>query len=350
MEFWIIGVMGPNNPLPQLSNNPAIHRSTNPSILLSKRFMLRVLTYHRVANLQDSPALHPQIISATPKNFEKQMRLVAQKYQAVSMAQMLEAIAKKKSLPPRAVLITFDDAYYDFGVAWSILRSLKLTATLFVPTAYPDHPERAFWWDRLYRAMMNSSYRELKLAPFGVLPLADAKMQAESLKRVQNHIKNISHHDATALVNEVCEKLGSKPLVQKSVLSWKELRQLAKEGVTMCAHTQTHPIMTQLTPEDLRREVVGAQDDLKREIGETLPIFCYPSGSHDDAVVKVLREESFTVAFTTMKGQNDLRTTDLLRLRRTNMTRRTSLPIFRAKLWRWGADVDRWRQKRKQKS
>jgi len=310
-------------------------------------FMLRVLTYHRVANLQDAPNLHPQIISATPANFEKQMRYVAQKYRVVSMPQVLEAIAKKTSLPPRAILITFDDAYFDFGIAWSILKSLQLTATLFVPTAYPDHPERAFWWDRLYRAIMKASPREFKLASLGVLPLADAKMRAESLKRVQNQIKNIPHREATALVDEVCEKLDSKPPAQKSVLSWKELRQLAKEGVTMCAHTQTHPIMTQLTPEDLRREVVGSQDDLKREIGETLPIFCYPSGSLDDAVVNVLREENFTVAFTTMKGQNDLRTADLLRLRRTNMTRRTSLPIFRVKLMKWGSYVDRWRQKRK---
>ncbi len=311
--------------------------------------MLRVLTYHRVANLQDTPSLHPQIISATPANFEKQMRFVAAKYQVVSMPQVLETIAKKASPPRRAVLITFDDAYYDFGVAWAILKSLKMTATLFVPTAYPDHPERAFWWDRLYRAVMNTSRRELHLNALGTLPLNDAKMRPQSLKRLQNHVKNISHREAMVFVDEVCEKLDSKPVVQKSVLSWKELRQLAKEGVTMCAHTQTHPIMTQLTPEVLRCEVVGSQADLKREIGETLPIFCYPSGSHDDAVVNVLREENFTVAFTTMKGQNDLRTADLLRLRRTNMTRRTSLPIFRVKLMRWGAYVDRWRQKRKQR-
>jgi peptidoglycan/xylan/chitin deacetylase (PgdA/CDA1 family) len=265
------------------------------------------------------------------------------------MPEVLEAIAKKQRLPQRAVLVTFDDAYFDFDIAWSILKPLKLPATLFVPTAYPDQPERAFWWDRLYRAMMNASRRELKIAPLGVLPLADAKTRAASLKSVQNHIKTIPHREATALVDAICEKLDSKPLVQKSVLSWKELRQLAKEGVTMCAHTQTHPIMTQLTLEDLRREVVGSQEDLKREIGAALPIFCYPSGSHDDAVVKVLREENFRVAFTTVKGQNDLRTADLLRLRRTNMTRRTSLPFFRVKLMKWGSYVDRWRQKRRQK-
>jgi peptidoglycan/xylan/chitin deacetylase (PgdA/CDA1 family) len=313
-------------------------------------FMLRVLTYHRVANLQDSPLLHPQIISATPENFSRQMRFVARHYHAVSLPAVFEAIEKKAPLPPRAVLITFDDAYDDFAtVAWPILKSLKLAATLFVPTAYPDQPERAFWWDRLYRAFMQASREELKGTPLGDLPLVDANARQQSLRRAQNYVKAVAHRQAMTFVDEICARLDSPPLAQKSVLSWNELRQLAKEGVALCAHTQTHPIMTQLSPEEVRQEVVGSQNDLQREIGAVLPSFCYPSGNHDDAVVKVLREEGFKLAFTTLKGQNDLRTADPLRLRRTNMTRRTSLPIFRVKLWRWGAYLDRWRQKIKQR-
>jgi len=312
--------------------------------------MLRVLTYHRVANLHDSPNLHPQIISATPANFTKQMRFLTKRYRIVSMPEVLEAIAKKERLPQRAVLITFDDAYYDFGeVAWPILKSLNLPATLFVPTAYPDQPARAFWWDRLYRAAMNTARIELRSTPVGILPLADIKMRQQSLKRLQNYIKKIPHGEAMALIDEICDKLDSTALAQKSVLSWNELRQLAKEGVTLCAHTQTHPIMTQLSTEEVRQEVVRSQNDLQREIGAALPIFCYPGGSHDDTVVKILKEEGFAAAFTTLKGQNDLCTTDPLRLRRTNMTRRTSLPIFRLRLLRVGAYLDRWRQKRRQK-
>jgi peptidoglycan/xylan/chitin deacetylase (PgdA/CDA1 family) len=312
--------------------------------------MLRVLTYHRVANLQDSPLLHPQIISATPENFQRQMRFLAKKYQVISLARAFDSIEKKAPLPPRAVLITFDDAYYDFAtVAWPILKSLKLPATLFVPTAYPDQPERAFWWDRLYRAFMQSSQKELKGTPLGDLSLPDAAARQSSLRRVQNYVKTVPHSEAMALVDEICAKLDSRPLAQKSVLSWKELRQLAKEGVTLCAHTQTHPIMTQLSREEVRREVAGSQNDLQREIGEALPIFCYPGGIHDDTVVDILKEEGFAMAFTTLKGQNDLRTADPLRLRRTNMTRRTSLPIFRLRLLRFGAYLDRWRQKRRLK-
>lgn len=313
--------------------------------------MLRVLTYHRVANLQDSPLLHPQIISATPENFSRQMRFLARNYHAVSLPEVFNAIAKKTALPQQAVLITFDDAYYDFAtVAWPILKALKLPATLFVPTAYPDQPERAFWWDRLYRAFMQTSRKELKETPLGDLPLTDANARQHSLRRVQNHVKTVPHKQAMALVDQICAKLDSLPFAQKTVLSWNELRQLAKEGVALCAHTQTHPIMTQLSQAEIRQEVAGSQNDLKREIGETLPIFCYPSGSHDDTVVDILKEEGFTMAFTTLKGQNDLQTVDPLRLRRTNMTRRTSLPIFRLRLLRVGAYVDRWRQKRRLKN
>jgi peptidoglycan/xylan/chitin deacetylase (PgdA/CDA1 family) len=309
------------------------------------------LTYHRVANLRDSTTLHPQIISATPANFARQMKFLAGKYRVVSMPQVLEAMAKRTRLPQRAVLITFDDAYYDFGeVVWPILKSFRFPATLFVPTAYPDQPERSFWWDRLYRAVMNASPTELRSTQIGVLPLADANMRRQSLKRLQNYVKNVPHREAMAIVDEVCNQLDSQPLVQKSVLSWNELRQLAKEGVTLCAHTQTHPIMTQLSAEDVRQEVVGSQRDLQREVGAALPIFCYPSGNHDDTVVNILKEEGFAAAFTTLKGQNDLRTADPLRLRRTNMTRRTSLPIFRFRLLRFGAYLDRWRQKRRQKN
>jgi peptidoglycan/xylan/chitin deacetylase (PgdA/CDA1 family) len=293
--------------------------------------------------------LHPQIISATPENFARQMRFLAKRYRVVSMPEVLEAIAERRSLPPRAVLVTFDDAYFDFGIAWSILKSLKMPATLFVPTAYPDQPERAFWWDRLHRAFVSTKQTELRVPSIGTLSLATPLERRQSMKRLQGHLKMVPHAQAMTLVDDVCEQLDSRPVTQKSVLSWKELRQLATEGVTLCAHTQTHPIMTQLSRAELRQEVVGSQNDLQREIGEVLPVFCYPSGSHDDTVVEVLKDEGFAMAFTTLKGQNDLRTADPLRLRRTNMTRRTSLSIFRLRLLRLGAYLDGWRQKRRLK-
>ncbi|MGH7457166.1 MAG: polysaccharide deacetylase family protein, partial [bacterium] len=222
--------------------------------------MLRILTYHRVAEPKDSPALNPRLISATPTGFAKQMRHLAKNYHAVSMPQVLDSIATGARLPQRAVLITFDDAYDDFGkIAWPILQSFRLPATLFVPTDYPDQPQRSFWWDRLYRAIVLTSSSEVYAMPLGVLPLRNSVERYRSLWRVQNYAKTIAHAEAMALVDEICAKLGSQPVVQKHTLGWEELRQLAKAGVTLGAHTQTHPIMTQIAPAEIRREISGSQ-------------------------------------------------------------------------------------------
>jgi hypothetical protein len=60
-------------------------------------------------------------------------------------------------------------------------------------------------------------------------------------------------------------------------------------------------------------------------------------------VVRILREEGFRLAFTTVRGVNDMQHADRLRLRRINVGRRTNLSIFRARLLPWSLYLNRWR-------
>jgi peptidoglycan/xylan/chitin deacetylase (PgdA/CDA1 family) len=277
--------------------------------------------------------------------FNQQMRHLAKHYNVVSMERVVEAVQKGCPLPRHAVLLTFDDAYRDFGeVAWPILKRYRLPVTLFVPTAYPDQPERRFWWDRLYQAITCTTRIALASTQLGQIPLGTPAERKACLLKLQNYIKRVPHGEAMALVDRVCDELGNGRADSVSVLSWDELKKLAKEGVTLGAHTRTHPILTQLSPEQAREEIHGSQQDLRRELKNALPIFCYPHGAHNDTVVNLLREEGFEVALTTLRGQNKLSATDPLRLKRTNIGRGTSLPIFRLRLMRLVSYVDRWRQ------
>ncbi|MDZ7267833.1 MAG: glycosyltransferase [candidate division KSB1 bacterium] len=308
--------------------------------------MLRVLTYHRIAEAGSAPHLNPRMISATPAAFEQQMRHLSRRYRVLDIAAVLHALEHRTPLPERAVLLTFDDAYLDFGeIAWPILRKYRLPATLFVPTGFPDHPERPFWWDRLYQAFRAAALPELELTPLGRLSLKTAKAMRQALKRTQDHVKSLPHAEAMAFVEQICRRLLPPCEMPASVLSWQQLRQLAAEGVTLGAHTVNHPVMTQITPEQAHREIIQAQADLQREIGTTLPIFCYPSGGHDEAVVALLRAAGFRLAFTTADGHNDLRVVDPLRLRRTNLTPRTTPALFRLRLKPWVSRLDAWRHR-----
>ena len=312
--------------------------------------VLRVLAYHRISDPTRASMLDPRLISATPEIFERQMAYLARDYRVVSIEDVLNAIECGSRLPDKAVLITFDDAYVDFASnAWPILKTYRLPVTVFVPTAYPDQPERAFWWDRLYWAFFHTSKTELAASPIGPLPLETNEARRNGLRKLQIYMKSLAHQQAMALTDEVCSELGIEKTSYKSALSWEELRQLAREGVTLGAHTQTHPILTQLEPGQIRAEVAGSQQDLKREIGKVLPVFCYPNGNCNEVVTNILGEAGFVAAFTMRSGQNDLGSADHLRLCRTSINKRTSPLIFRLRLLPLFGHVDRWRNRNKSK-
>jgi peptidoglycan/xylan/chitin deacetylase (PgdA/CDA1 family) len=304
--------------------------------------MLRILTYHRVADVGSRPRLNPRLVSATPGEFERQMRHLARCWRVVAATEVLEAVEFGRPLPRRAVLVTFDDAYRDFAqIAWPIMRRHGLAATLFVPTAYPDRPEREFWWDRLFRAFAYTERLRLVHPHLNELPLGSAAERDASLRRAQARAKELPHADAMELVDEVCEQLGVRDTPGPTVLGWDELRQLDREGVTIAAHTRWHPLLTNVPSERVRREVTESQADVEEQIGHAWPIFSYPNGSHDDSVVDVLDDARFRLAFTQRPGMNDLRSEHPLRLRRTNVTRRHTFPVFVARLHPWADRLER---------
>jgi peptidoglycan/xylan/chitin deacetylase (PgdA/CDA1 family) len=305
--------------------------------------LLRVLMYHRIDKPGAHPALYPGLISATPAAFEQQMRYLATNYRVVSMPDVLAAHARGAALPPRAVLLTFDDAYRDFTEhAWPTLKRYGLDATLFVPTAFPDRPERALWWDRLHQALSGATRRDDLDTPLGRLRLATPAQRGQARERLKNYVKTLPHDEAMALVDRIYDELDARP-TENHVLSWAELRRLAREGVTLGPHTQNHPLMNRISPAEMQAEAVGSLRDLEREVGQTPPIFAYPSGGFSDEVVQVLARAGFALAFTTASGINDLRAPDRLRLRRIGIGQRATLAVVRARLLSWPIYRERWR-------
>src|SRR6266487_2210142 len=295
--------------------------------------LLRVLTYHRVDEPQARPWLDPVLISASVADFEAQMKYLSANYQPVSVFDVLAAFEKRdqKILPKRAVLVTFDDAYYDFEQhAWPVLKQYRIPVTLFVPTAFPDHPERLFWWDRLFHAIHTTVKSEIS-TPIGNLMISTDLERKQTNTRLKNHIKSLPNAAAITFVEDIENQLNISPHTN-CVLGWDALRKLANEGVTLAPHTQTHPIMNHIPPGAMQNEAVGSLHDLQREIGVTPPVFAYPSGFYNPEVVEALKNAGFKLAFTTERGINNLSQVDPLQLQRINVGAQTTIPILRTQL------------------
>ena len=294
--------------------------------------LLRVLTYHRVAEPGEYPYLSPIILSATPGGFRSQMQFVASVYTPVSIQTVFEHLDSGKPLPRRAVLVTFDDAYRCFAQhAWSTLKELGIPVVLFVATAFPDDLTRSFWWDRLYHALETTQKRTL-ISRGVVLSLKTAGDRTRAYKELRTQIKSLPHEPAMQLVDRLCEQLQVTDYGDNGVLTWSALKQLADEGVTLGAHTRTHPLLNRISEAVAEEEAVGSLEDLRQQVGSTLPIFAYPSGGANPAVAARLREAGFRIAFTTARGINRMDDSDALLLRRINVGRHTSLNLMRAQL------------------
>lgn len=298
--------------------------------------LLRVLTYHRIVEPGDG-TIYPGVVSTTPGGFEQQVRSLVARFRVISLEEAVAALRGRSALPSRALLLTFDDAYRDFAEhAWPVLRSLGLPAVLFVPTAFPDHPERAFWWDRLYRAFAAARREDELPSAAGMLRLGSPASRERSFRRVRDRVKELPHREAMELVARVCGALEPSPAVG-AVLGWDELRALAREGIALCAHTRNHPLLDRIGPDEVRAEVAGALADLRRELGAALPVLAYPDGRYDRTALRVVREAGIEVGFTTHRGVNDLRSVDPLRLRRVPVGLRTTDALLRAQLLRVAA-------------
>jgi peptidoglycan/xylan/chitin deacetylase (PgdA/CDA1 family) len=293
---------------------------------------LRVLMYHRIAEDVRQAAILPALVSATADTFDRQMRHLAEHFTVVGPQDILAALAGER-LPERAVLITFDDAYLDFRtVAWPILQRHGLPATLFVPTGFPGNPERRFWWDRLGLALASYPGTVVPYTPIGPLPVGAPAQRRRSLRRLKDALLLISHDEAMDWVDRICRSTDKVCTADTAVLSWDDIRALVTEGVTLGAHTRNHPALTRVSREVARSEIRSSCDDLCRETGMVPVALAYPGGFHDDGVVQVAHGEGIRLGFTCVRGANPVPFGDPLRLRRIDVTARTSPLVFRARL------------------
>jgi peptidoglycan/xylan/chitin deacetylase (PgdA/CDA1 family) len=295
---------------------------------------LRVLTYHRIGRLEESPGMSPATLSATAESFADQMRMVVRRFQPVSLEQVLASLDGGPSLPTRAVLVTFDDATECFARhAWPVLRELRVSATLFVPTAFPES-DREFWWDTLHRlvtvagqsvASLRASSNwstEMWTTPWGSMAVGSEVQRRQTWRRLATAFRDGPFERSLRWLRESAARCSLEPR-RSPVLSWSELRRLRGEGVAIAPHTRTHPPLTAVDAATLREELQGARDDLVRELGDCWPALAYPGGFCDSQVVEAARAAGLRLGFTTRRGANPWPTADRLQLRRINVGRRS---------------------------
>lgn len=161
--------------------------------------------------------------------------LAAAGYTPLTAARFAAALrARADELPPRPVVITFDDGFADFQkYALPELCRHRFPATLYVVTGHVGGSSR---W-----------------------------------------LRTMGEQD-------------------RPMLSWPQLREIASAGVEIGAHSHTHADLDVVGPENARDEIARSRDTLAQQLGHAPRTFAYPFGHYDRRVRALVEQEGYAGA------------------------------------------------------
>ena len=84
---------------------------------------------------------------------------------------------------------------------------------------------------------------------------------------------------------------------QEGYMTWDQIRELARAGVTIGSQTASHPHMPELGRADNIAELENSNRRFTQELGAPPGLFAYPFGEYGLAVREVVAEAGFAAAF-----------------------------------------------------
>jgi len=182
-----------------------------------------IITYHAIGDVA-SP------LWTSAESFERHLQaLAANGFQTVSLSDAIAAMKGQQTLPPKPIVLTFDDGYASVAEqAWERLAHWGFSATVFLVT---DYCGKTNYWPGQPRTMPE-------------MPL----------------------------------------------LSWKQIEALAADGCEFGAHTKDHCALPLLTKEAIARQLSASQEAIATRTGQCANTFAYPYGLSDAKTIAITSE------------------------------------------------------------
>jgi peptidoglycan/xylan/chitin deacetylase (PgdA/CDA1 family) len=94
--------------------------------------------YHYISEPPVGADIYRKDLSVSPERFESHLQLLKERgYQTITLDDLLGALATGKPLPPKPVILTFDDGYADnYTNAFPLLQRYGMTGHFFIITDF----------------------------------------------------------------------------------------------------------------------------------------------------------------------------------------------------------------------
>lgn len=167
-----------------------------------------------------------------PGLFRRQMAYLSKAgYESISLDDLYLFLKERNLLPRRPFVITFDDGYKDnYMKAFPILKKYNFKATIFLVT---DFMSKTNLWNK------------------------------------------------------------DRGVLQRPLLSWDEVYEMDKYGISFGAHTCTHSKLPEIEPDKGKEELVRCKKEIENRLGKPCHFMAYPYGLFNENVKRQVMDADF---------------------------------------------------------
>ena len=282
-----------------------------------RRQRLLILCYHGISRYDEhewNPSLY-----MTPAHLRRRMQLLRE--EGCNVLPLGEAVSRLRSetLPPRAVVLTFDDGFHDFySAAYPVIESYGFPVTLYLSTYYVEYNRPVFDVMCSYllwkgRALQSLEWPEV-LSAAVVLDTTGRQSAFDRIREFASS-RQLSAQQKDQLLQNLAQRLGVdyEDLCRRRLMhlvTREEAAVLAARGVSLEYHTHRHRVY-----KDRERMFAELRDNrmrLETYTPHAPEHFCYPSGLFFPELVESLAAYGIRSATTCIPGICTPRTRPLL--------------------------------------
>lgn len=285
---------------------------------------LTIVMYHYVRDLANSR--YPEIKGLAREEFEEQIGYIKRHYNVISGAELMDAVENAAPLPPRPLLLTFDDGYIDhFTEVLPVLKREDLSACFFPPA----------------KCILENKVLDVNKIHFILAAAQDKRQLAETISA---RIRENGHREDVSAPEEYWEKWAKpsrwdpaevvfcKRMLQRELpldlrqaitdelfrtlvtrdeqefarelyMSVEQLKELRQNGMELGSHGYAHFWLNRLDGEQQAAEIDRSLEFLSLAGADTDRwIMCYPYGAHDESLLSILKTRRCVVGLTTEVG------------------------------------------------
>jgi peptidoglycan/xylan/chitin deacetylase (PgdA/CDA1 family) len=278
---------------------------------------LLILMYHRVIDGSDPLSAYTQSgLTVSPEVFDRQMAFLKCEYHPMPLSHVVERLRSEEPLPPRAIVVTFDDGWRDnYLHAYPILKKHSIPATIFLSTDFIESGKMpwflkvgiilradGFSCERISDVLEKVKSEHPDSPSARLLDRKVAYAMDGSTDRAMERLKSLEPEITDHLINEMANACGvslEQWSERKWMIDWNEAALMNQDIIDFGSHGCSHRILTQLTSSEAAHELSESARLIQEKLGAPANLLAYPNGDYNDEIRRLAVEAGYHAAVAT---------------------------------------------------